>query len=93
MNLLSDHGVIDAILAVFLFLLAIITGSLRTAINEFRKDNKELSKAIQELSITISREYMPRNESEKANEQIWDRIDRQADQISGLNSRIGKMER
>lgn len=87
------HGVLDAILIVFLFLLGIITNGLRGAINDSRTEQKKLSEAINQLTITLSKEYVTRMDSERDNAQVWDRLDRHTTEINQVSERVTRLER
>lgn len=87
------HGVLDAILIVFLFLLGIITNGLRGAIHDSRIEQKKLSEAINQLTITLSKEYVMRVDSERANAQVWDRLDRHTTEINQVSERVTRLER
>ena len=87
------HGVLDAILIVFLFLLGIITNGLRGAINDSRTEQKKLSEAINQLTITLSKEYVTRMDSERDNAQVWDRLDRHSSEINHVSERVTRLER
>ncbi len=87
------HGVLDAILIVFLFLLGIITNGLRGAINDSRTEQKKLSEAINQLTITLSKEYVTRMDIERDNAQVWDRLDRHSSEINHVSERVTRLER
>ena len=87
------HGVLDAIMIVFLFLLGIITNGLRGAINDSRTEQKKLSEAINQLTITLSKEYVTRTDNERANAQVWDRLDRHTTEINQVSERVTRLER
>jgi len=87
------HGVLDAIMIVFLFLLGIITNGLRGAINDSRTEQKKLSEAINQLTITLSKEYVTRMDSERDNAQVWDRLDRHSTEINQVSERVSRLER
>lgn len=87
------HGVLNAILIVFLFLLGIITNGLRGAINDSRTEQKKLSEAINQLTITLSKEYVTRMDSERDNAQVWDRLDRHSTEINQVSERVTRLER
>jgi len=86
------HGFMDAALVVFLFLLSIIINSLRTTIQSSRNEQAELSKAINALTLTIGRDYVTRAETEKDHNQIWDRLDKDKDDINGVSQRVTRIE-
>ena len=87
------HGVLDAILIIFLFLLGIITNGLRGAIHDSRIEQKKLSEAINQLTITLSKEYVTRMDSERDNAQVWDRLDRHSSEINHVSERVTRLER
>jgi len=86
------HGFMDAALVVFLFLLSIIINSLRTTIQSSRNEQAELSKAINALTLTIGRDYVTRAETEKGNTLIWERLDKDKDDINGVSQRVTRIE-
>lgn len=87
------HGVLDATVIVFLFLLGVITNGLRGAINDSRTEQKKLSEAINQLTITLSKEYVTRMDSERDNAQVWDRLDRHSSEINHVSERVTRLER
>lgn len=87
------HGVLDAILIIFLFPLGIITNGLRGAINDSRTEQKKLSEAINQLTVTLSKEYVTRMDSERDNAQVWDRLDRHSSEINHVSERVTRLER
>ena len=86
------HGFMDAALVVFLFLLSIIINSLRTTIQAARNEQAELSKAINALTLTIGRDYVTRAETEKDHNQIWERLDKDKDDINSVSQRVTRIE-
>ena len=86
------HGLLDGALVVFLFLLTIIINSLRATIQASRNEQQELSKAINELSLTIGRDYVTRAETEKDHNQIWERLDKDKDDINNVSQRVTRIE-
>jgi len=86
------HGFMDAALVVFLFLLSIIINSLRLTIQSSRNEQAELSKAINALTLTIGRDYVTRAETEKDHTQIWERLDKDKDDINKVSQRVTRIE-
>ncbi len=94
MGVLSQtHGYLDAILAVFLFLMGIIVSVLTRTINESRKEQKELSRAINNLTVTISKEYISKSDADKIITELWGKIDKNATDIILVSDRVIRLER
>jgi len=92
MNWLISHGVLEIITAIFLFLMGIIVNALRADLKENKQVMKELSESLGNLNATIGKDYMSRAESEKNNQEVWDRLDRHDTRITGVSERVTRLE-
>ena len=92
MHWLTSHGVLDAIVFVIASLLSIMVKGLQNTIRENQLATAELAKSVAALNITISRDYVTRQEFEKGEHDIWERIDRHQDQISSVGIRVTRLE-
>jgi len=92
MNWLISHGVLEIITSIFLFLMGIIVNGLRADLKENKQVMKELAKSLEQLNITISKDYMPRVEAEKNNQEVWYRLDRHDARITGVSERVTRLE-
>jgi len=92
MNWLISHGILEIITAIFLFLMGIIVNGLRADLKENKQVMKELAKSLEQLNITMSKDYMSRVEAEKNNQEVWDRLDRHDARITGVSERVTRIE-
>jgi chromosome segregation ATPase len=92
MEFLMPHDAIDVVTAVILFLVGVMVTALRAALKENQHAMKELSKSLEQLNVTISKDYMPRVEAEKNNQEVWDRLDRHDTRITGVSERVTRLE-
>ncbi len=86
------HGALDAVIVVFLFVLSIIINALRTTLKSSQDEQKELSKAINTLSLTIGRDYVTRAEVEKATDELWKGINDGKDVVAEVSTRVTRIE-
>ena len=92
MHWLTSHGVLNAIIFVIASLLSIMVKGLQNTLRENQQATAELAKSVAALNITISRDYVTRQEFEKGEHEIWERIDRHQEQISSVASRVTRIE-
>jgi len=92
MSWILSHGILEIITAIFLFLMGIIVNGLRADLKENKQVMKELAKSLEQLNITMSKDYMPRVEAEKNNQDVWDRLDRHDTRITGVSERVTRLE-
>ena len=92
MNWLISHGILEIITAIFLFLMGIIVNALRSDLKENKQVMKELSKSLEQLNVTIGKDYMSRVEAEKNSKEVWDRLDRHDMRITGVSERVTRLE-
>ncbi len=83
-NDLIAHGFLDAILAVFLFIVGIMVRSLRDALKESVEDNKLLTTAINSLTVTVGRDYLTRAEHEREMKEMWERLDKVVEKLDAV---------
>ena len=86
------HGFLDGVIVVFLFVLSIIINALRSTLSQSREEQKELSKAINTLSLMIGRDYVTRAEVEKTSDELWKGINDTKDSISAVSTRVTRIE-
>lgn len=86
------HGALDAVIVVFLFVLSIIINALRSTLKSSQDEQKELSKAINTLSLTIGRDYITRNEVEKAHDELWKGINDNKSEVAAVSNRVTRIE-
>jgi len=92
MEFLMPHDAIDVVTAVILFLVGVMVTALRAALKENQHAMKELSKSLEQLNVTISKDYKPRVEAEKNYQDVWDRLDRHDTRITGVSERVTRIE-
>jgi hypothetical protein len=92
MDWLISHGILEIITAIFLFLMGIIVNGLRADLKENKQVMKELAKSLEQLNITMSKDYMSRVEAEKNNHEVWERLDRHDARITGVSERVTRLE-
>jgi len=92
MEFLMPHDAINVVTSIFLFLMGIIVNGLRADLKENKQVMKELAKSLEQLNITMSKDYMPRVEAEKNNQEVWDRLDRHDTRITGVSERVTRLE-
>ena len=86
------HGALDAVIVVFLFVLSIIINALRTTLKSSQDEQKELSKAINTLSLTIGRDYVTRAEVEKTSDELWSTVNKTKEDVSSVSNRVTRIE-
>jgi len=92
MSWLISHGILEIITAIILFLVGVMVNALRDSLKENKQAMKKLSESLEKLSDTISKDYMTRAESEKNNQEVWDRLDRHDTRISTVSERVTRLE-
>lgn len=86
------HGFLDGVIVVFLFVLSIIINALRSTLSQSRDEQKELSKAINTLSLTIGRDYVTRAEVEKTSDELWSTVNKTKEDVSSVSNRVTRIE-
>jgi len=86
---LLAHGVIDAFLAIVLFLVGIMVKSLRDVIEDGKQEQKALTKAINDLNVAVNRDYVTRSELQRVEKDLWDKIDKMLDRMDHINQGRG----
>ena len=92
MEFLMPHDALEVVTAVILFLVGVMVNALRSALKENQQAMKELSNSVAQLNVTMSKEYVSRVESEKNNQDVWDRLDRHDTRITGVSERVTRLE-
>lgn len=86
---LLAHGVIDAFLAIVLFLVGIMVKSLRDVIEDGKQEQKALTKAINDLNVAVNRDYVTRAELQRVEKELWEKIDKMLDRMDHINQGRG----
>ena len=86
---LLAHGIIDAFLAIVLFLVGIMVKSLRDVIEDGKQEQKALTKAINDLNVAVNRDYVTRSELQRVEKDLWDKIDKMLDRMDHINQGRG----
>jgi len=92
MSWMLSHGILEIITAIILFLVGVMVNSLRATIRQNQEAVNELAKTVALLNITISKEYITRDEVEKNNRDVWDRLDRHDLRIGAVSERVTRVE-
>ena len=92
MGILSSHNVLDLFVFIVTGLLTIMVNALRTTIRQLQEAVKGLAEANHQISITVSKDYITRSESEDNDRQIWEKLDKHSDQLSKADTRITRLE-
>jgi len=92
MNWLISHGILEIITAIILFLVGVMVNSLRATIRQNQEAVNELAKTVAMLNVTVSKEYITREEVEKNNRDVWDRLDRHDLRIAKVSDRVTRLE-
>jgi len=92
MGILSSHNVLDLFVFIVTGMLTIMVNALRATIKQLQEAVKGLTEANHQISITVSKDYITRSESEDNDKQIWEKLDKHTDQIANVDSRITRLE-
>ena len=91
-NELIAHGFLDAIIAVFLFVVGIMVKSLRDALGNMSRNSEGMAKSISDLSLVVGRDYLTRTEHRAEINEIYGRLDRIIDKLDTVAIGLAKAE-
>ncbi len=66
--------------------------SLRNTLGELKKSIDDLKESNNALALTVSKEYLTRNEFNSDSKQIWDKLDKHSEQIESMSNRVTRIE-
>ncbi len=92
MGWLITHGVMDGILALFIFLLRIMLTSLRDTIKDSQDQQRKLAEAISSLNLTVGKDYISRAEHDKDTAELWDKLERLIEKVGDLTNTLSAMK-
>jgi len=92
MGWLIAHGVMDGILAIFIFLLGIMANSLRDTLKEGQEQQRKLAEAISALNLTVGKDYVSRAEHDKDTSELWDKLERLIEKVEDLTNALSAMK-
>lgn len=88
---LIAHGIIDLIVSVLLFILGVMVKSLRDTLRESQKDYQRMTESLHQLAMTVTKEYVPRTDSDVRNKEIWEKLEQLSDKIDTIAIDLAKV--
>jgi len=92
MDWVLSHGVPWLVFLIFSGLLSMLVHSLRNTLGELKKSIDDLKESNNALALTVSKEYLTRNEFNSDSKQIWDKLDKHSEQIESMSNRVTRIE-